>query len=204
MSHRLTEADGMRPEHANTAEVQFYSPKEFRALLAAAEGPMRAMIAIGGLAGLRTQELLRLDWADVWRVSGHIEVTSSKSKTRQRRLVETCPALVAWLRPFRECTSGRICDLHEIRWQQNFLKLCELAKVIRKANGLRHAFVSYHFALHANENLTAQQAGNSPAMIHAHYKGLATKAEAEKWFAVKPAGVPANVVALPAAKEASL
>jgi len=42
------------------------------------------------------------------------------------------------------------------------------------------------FALHANENLTAQQAGNSPAMIHPHYKGLATKAEAEKWFAVMP------------------
>jgi len=32
----------------------------------------------------------------------------------------------------------------------------------------------------ANENLTAQQAGNSPSMIHAHYKGLATKKEAEK------------------------
>jgi hypothetical protein len=29
-------------------------------------------------------------------------------------------------------------------------------------------------------------AGNSPAMIHAHYKGLATKAEAEKWFGVRP------------------
>jgi hypothetical protein len=25
------------------------------------------------------------------------------------------------------------------------------------------------------------------AMIHAHYKGLATKAEAEKWFNVRPA-----------------
>jgi hypothetical protein len=34
--------------------------------------------------------------------------------------------------------------------------------------------------------LTAQQAGNSPAMIHQHYNGLATKAEAEKWFAVMP------------------
>ena len=68
VGHRLNEADTMRPEHANTAEVEFYTPKEFRALLEAADGPMRAMIAIGGLAGLRTAELLRLDWADVWRV----------------------------------------------------------------------------------------------------------------------------------------
>jgi integrase len=43
------------------------------------------LFAIGGLAGLRTAELLRLDWADVWRVPGHIEITSGKAKTRQRR-----------------------------------------------------------------------------------------------------------------------
>ena len=33
------------------------------------------------------------------------------------------------------------------------------------------------------------------AMIHAHYKGLATKAEAEKWFNSTPSR-PANVVPL--------
>ena len=47
-------------------------------------------------------------------------------------------------------------------------------------------FCTYHFALHDNENLTAAQAGNSPAVIHSAYKGLATKAEAKKWFNVKP------------------
>ena len=78
----------MRPEHANTAEVQFYTPAEFRALLEAADDSLQPLIAIGGLAGLRTAELLRLDWGDVWRVRGHIEVTAGKSKTRKRRLVE--------------------------------------------------------------------------------------------------------------------
>jgi hypothetical protein len=68
--------------------------------------------------------------------------------------------------------------------------------VARRPNALRHSYVTYHFALHANENLTAAQAGNSLQMIHAHYKGLATKAEAEKWFDVKPAGAPANVAPL--------
>jgi hypothetical protein len=63
---------------------------------------------------------------------------------------------------------------------------------------LRHSFCSYHYVLNANENLTAAQAGNSPAMIHAHYKGLATRAEAEKWFAVQPAKAE-NVIQLAAA-----
>jgi integrase len=196
-THRLGEADAMRPEHANNGEVQFYTPKEFRALLESAEGPMRAMVALSGLAGLRTQELLRLDWADVWRVRGHIEVTAGKSKTRQRRLVEIVPALAAWLGQFRTFTTGKVCTLHEITWQQHFVELCEKAGVSRKPNGLRHAFCSFHFALNANENLTAAQAGNSPAMVHAHYKGLATKAEAKKWFNVKPAKA-VNIIPLSA------
>jgi integrase len=196
-THRLGEADSMRPEHANNAEVQFYTPNELRALLEAAEGPMRAMVALSGLAGLRTQELLHLDWADVWRVKGHIEVTAGKSKTRQRRLVEVVPALTAWLGQFRNSASGKVCTLHEITWQQHFVELCEKAGVSRKPNGLRHAFCTYHFALNANENATAAQAGNSPAMVHQHYKGLATKAEARKWFAVKPSKA-ANVIPLPA------
>jgi integrase len=208
-NHRLFEADGMRAENGNTAEIQFYTLAEFKALLDASEGPMRAMIAIGGLAGLRTAELLRLTWEDTRRVENHIEVTAAKAKTRQRRLVEIVPALTEWLAPFHGLT-GKICTLHEITWQQHFCKVCEKAQVAvkgkmlpveRKPNGLRHAFCTYHFALHGNENLTAQQAGNSPAMLHGNYKGLATKTEAEKWFAVAPER-PANIVPLAAAPAA--
>jgi len=188
-THRLNEADAMRPERANIAAVEFYTPDEYAALLKTAKtayAPFRPIIAIGGLAGLRTSELLRLDWADVWRVPGHIEITAGNAKTRQRRLVEICPALASWLEPFRRRKAGKLWAGHEITFQQHFVELCEGAGVTRKINGLRHSFCSFHFAANANENQTAQQAGNSPAMIHAHYKGLATKAEAEKWFNVIP------------------
>ncbi len=207
VTNRLGEADGMRLENGDAAEIQFYTPAEFKALLDAAEGPLRAMIAIGGLAGLRTQELLRLTWEDVRRVENHIEVTSGKAKTRQRRLVEIVPALAQWLSPYAEFT-GRIWTLHEITFQQHFVDLCEKARiqvkskevpVARKPNGLRHSFCTFHFALHGNENLTAQQAGNSPAMLHRNYKGLATRKEAEAWFAVTPAQA-ANVIPLTAPK----
>jgi integrase len=198
VTHRLGEADGLRPEHGNTAEVAFYTPREFAALLESAD-TLRPLIAIGGLAGLRTAELLRLDWADVWRVRGHIEITAGKSKTRQRRLVQICPALASWLQPYRNMASGKLWSFHEITFQEHFRDLCERAKVTRKSNGLRHSFCSYHFALHANENATSQQAGNSPNVIHGFYKGLTTRQEAKKWFAVKP-GRAANVIPLAAEK----
>ncbi|MGO9477299.1 MAG: tyrosine-type recombinase/integrase [Limisphaerales bacterium] len=202
-THRLFEADAMRPERANTAEIQFYTPREFAVLLGTANATLRPIIAIGGLAGLRTAELLRLDWADVWRVPRHIEVTAGKAKTRQRRLVEIGPALAAWLQPFRANTDGKLWNLHESKFQQHFMELCKDAEVTRKTNGLRHAFCTYHFAANANENQTAQQAGNSPAQIHAHYKGLATKTEAKKWFNVRPARTAKNIITLGTRKQAN-
>ena len=61
---------------------------------------------------------------------------------------------------------------------------------------MRHAFVTFHIAMHANENITAAEAGNSPQMIQDHYRALATRREAAKWFAVKPAKA-TNVIPLP-------
>jgi integrase len=203
--HRLFETASMRPEKSNTGETHFYTPLELASLLEASDETLMPLVAIGGLAGLRTAELLRLDWKDVWRVPGHIEVTAGKSKTRQRRLVEVGPALAAWLEQYQAHTDGKLWTFHKITFQHALVSLCETAKVehkgkkasvMRKFNGLRHAYCTYHFALHANENYTAQQAGNSPAMIHANYKGLATKVEAEKWFNVLPSKVAKNTIPL--------
>jgi hypothetical protein len=60
-------------------------------------------------------------------------------------------------------------------------------KVKARRNGLRHSFITFHMAMHTNENLTAAEAGNSPQMIHDHYRALATQKEARAWFSVKPA-----------------
>jgi integrase len=185
VNHRLFEANGMTRETVETTDTDFFRPAELQKLLDNAAADLRPVLAIAGLAGLRGEEIMRLDWADVWRVEGHIEITARQAKTRQRRLVEICPALAAWLQSCREMT-GKIYPAGVHVFQRGFSELRDSLKITARKNGLRHAFCTYHFALHANENLTAQQAGNSPAMIHAHYKGLATKAEAEKWFRVAP------------------
>ena len=191
---RLLQAEGLVREALTPGETDFYGPEELRKLLAAADANMRPLIAIQGLAGLRQSEALRLTWQDVFGTPGHITVTASKSKTRSRRLVEIVPALTRWLESRRQ-HEGLLWTLGVDMWQENFKALRENEKIPARKNGLRHAFCTYHFALHANENLTAQQAGNSPTMIHQHYKGLATKAEAEKWFSVAPEQA-ANIIQL--------
>ena len=184
--HRLFEADSMAKEDQESGEVEFYTPAEFNGMLDAAKGPLRAVIALCGLAGLRLQEAVRLTWEDVFKVKKHVEVSSAKSKTRARRLVAVVPALAAWLKPYQDC-AGPVWPHNLDRFHDEFNELLGILGADAKRNGLRHAFCTYHFALNANENQTAQQAGNSPTMIHAHYKGLATKAEAQKWFKLRPA-----------------
>ena len=198
-THRLFEADSMATEAADMQELDYYRPAELQSMLErAGENPefkeLLPVMALGGLAGLRLEETLRLEWADIWRIPGHVEIKAQKAKTRSRRLVEVCPALAQWLAPYREL-SGPIFAKSRDMFHLAFASLRESLKIPARRNGFRHGFCTYHFALHSNENLTAAQAGNSPGMIHAHYKGLSTRMEAEKWFAVQPDRA-ANVIPL--------
>ncbi len=195
-NHRLLEAEGMAHETADPEEIAFYSAAELRSLLENADADLRSVIALCALAGVRVQEAVRLTWQDVFRVPGHVEISTAKSKTRSRRLGTICPALEQWLAPCRE-RSGPVWSKSIDMFQEGFAALRDSLKIPARRNGLRHGFVSFHFAMHVNENRTAAEAGNSPAMVHKNYKGLATKAEAEKWFNVTPWKAE-NVIPLPA------
>jgi hypothetical protein len=54
------------------------------------------------------------------------------------------------------------------------------------ADGLRHSWVTYRFALRGDAARTAAEAGHDQAVLHRHYRALATKAVAERWFAILP------------------
>ena len=184
-NHRLFEAVDFKAEDVDMAEIDFYRSKELRDMLNGANAALLPYIALGGLAGLRREEIMRLEWADVWRVGGNVEISSRIAKGRKRRLVSICPALAAWLRPYRNA-AGLVWggNAHALEAALKTMRLA--ANVPSRRNGLRHSFVTYHFAMHSNENLTAAEAGNSPQMVHQHYKGLVARNEAVEWFGVKP------------------
>ena len=121
----------------------------------------------------------------MWRVSGYVEISSAKAKTRSRRLVEINSTLAAWLEPYRQ-NEGAVSSLTLDAYTWQLIQLRKRLKIPSRKNGLRHGFLTAHYALNQNENQTAAQAGTSPAMLFLHYKGLMTNPEAEKWFAVKP------------------
>ena len=174
--------------------IGIYTPKEFATLLNYVDERFLPFVALGGFAGLRSIEILRLEWKDVWFHKGYIEVGRDKSKTATRRLAPICPALEGWLKPYAK-KDGLV--LPGIRDEVHFGKLFRAAKhtlndskgkprVKWVHNGLRHSFCSYRMAETKSAAQVALEAGNSPKMLFEHYRELVTEAEAKEWFSLTP------------------
>jgi integrase len=168
-------------EYEDESEIEIFTADELRHFLAHARPELVPFLAIGAFAGLRHAEIARLEWQDI--TATHIRLHRDKTKTRQRRLVEIQPNLAQWLAPYRR-ESGLVCPIGNI--PNAIQDLCADSKATWKHNALRHSAISYRLALTDNENLVATEAGNSPMMIHRHYKQLVTKADAEAWFSILP------------------
>jgi integrase len=144
-------------------EVSALKPAEVSKLLAACPDAFLPGVCLKLFAGLRTSELLSLDWSEV--SASEIVVRGAKAKTRQRRVVAIAENLAAWLQPFRK-PSGRLAPFLQNAWHRSLEAIAESAGLRLPSNVLRHSFGSYHFAQHRNENLTAAEMGNSPTMIY--------------------------------------
>jgi len=144
-------------------------------------------IAIGLFAGLRRSEICALDWTEVNVRERYIEVKAAKSKTRQRRLVSISDNLAEWLKVSRG-KKGRVAPSANQDVFGEHLKEIAQASGIKEwpHNALRHSFGSYFFSKSKDENRTAAEMGNSPAVVFKHYRALVTKEDQERFWAITP------------------
>lgn len=175
--------------------------QEFSSLLCSAHPDVLPYFALAGFAGIRPDELLRLEWKHIRFEEGLIEVKGENAKTSERRLVKIEPALAAFLTPFAGHT-GKICPpswrrlFRETRRAVGFGKPgTETAE--EKSLGinlkewpddaLRHSFASYHLAAFNDAAQTALQMGHrGTATLFQHYRALVKPAEALRWWKLLP------------------
>jgi integrase len=167
------------------AEVAVFTPDQIGTLLSSAKQELVPALALGAFAGVRPEEIKRLDWADVNLDEGHIEIRAANAKTRVRRLIPVQPNLRSWLLPYIQ-TSGPVQPF--VNLGNEFLKAAGQANIKWKRNGLRHSFISYRVAHTANVAAVALEAGNSPQVISRNYLKCVTADEAQRWFGVMPNG----------------
>ena len=172
-------------ERASTkpTEIQVFTANELTALLASAKTDLIPALVIGAFAGLRSEEIKRLDWADIKWEDREIAIPAAISKTVIRRLPPMPDVLRLWLEPHKR-PSGPVCPYRNLGNQ--FLKLAKAARVPWNRNGLRHSAISYQVASSTNMSEVARHAGNSPTMIQRHYLRVVNRKQADAWFAVTP------------------
>ena len=170
--------------------VEIYTLSEVEKLLTTAQDfDCVPYIAVGLFAGIRFTEMTRLDGRNINFDQKIITVTAQAAKKRSQRIVDMQDALLAWLAPYRErLESGAPIVTDKFRKSKEFF--LEAAGVKWRPNGLRHSFGSYHYAMFRNDGETAHQMGNSVVMVHNHYKALVSKADAEKFWALRPKSEP--------------
>jgi len=181
-----TEAEQTDRAREDAPEVGIISADTFGKLLeftrvnAPADLPA---LAIAGFCGLRRSEVHGQTWEDINLTEQHVRVTSAKRGTPARRLVPLSAAAIKWLIlcPNRK---GPICEglgIDRIR------KAAIKEKFILPDNCLRHGFISHRVAAIGNVAQASLDAGNSPQIIHRHYRELVTRTEGKSWFAILPA-----------------
>lgn len=180
MTRDLTQDVELPRDSNDSREPAAYTPAETKKILRYLQGSnldLCRLMAIRFFAGLRTAEAIRLDEEDILLDQGVIRLPKKKAKTRSRRLIPIQPNLRAWL-----ALGGELRGFA----QGTIREAIQAAGVVPKPNGTRDSFISYHFAKWENDGRTAAHAGNSPEMLHKHYKALVTKKEAEAFWKILP------------------
>jgi integrase len=166
---------------------EIWAPADLERLLKAAPLELVPVLAIGAFAGLRTSELLRLEWSEVAPRRGFIEVKGSKAKSARRRLVKIEPNLAQWLAPYAGRTGGQIWPQDWRSYHAATARLSGDQGFEWRENGLRHSYASYHLAhFQSAETLALQMGHTSSRMIFEHYREVVTPQAAQLYWGIRP------------------
>lgn len=179
-----------KPSPRSNKRAEKWTPEEARRILDNIAPDARPAFAVCLFAGTRTSEADRATRADFNTESGFLTVWGQKGRLKSRRLVPIAPNLMEWLRDWLQSPPETNLWPYDIRVLfKRVTKACARAKVHRIGNGARDSRISYRLAQTGDDARVAHESGHgkSAKMIHDHYNDLATPADAEKYFDIRPA-----------------
>lgn len=170
-------------------------------------------LAVQFFAGLRPGEALGLDWSAVDFKGKTIRVMPETSKVRRTRIVPMNNTLVEWLTPHRKvrgpvgiqtqnqfdfaiyrkpigpAIEQKGIPIAERKPDTRPKGLLAAAGVDWIQDGPRKTFASAHYAQHGDAAKLASILGHTGGhdVLFRHYRGLMTKAQARRFFAIRPA-----------------
>ena len=166
-------------------------------------------VVLSLFTGIRTNELERLTWDKVKLSERIIIIGGEVAKTKSRRVIDLNDTALVWLALCVKASGSVIAPVNFRKRKEALLRGARFGTPgtetkKEKADGitlepwpknaLRHTAASYAYALSQDAIRVSAMLGNSPDVLHRHYRGLATKADAERFFALRPADAGADKI----------
>jgi integrase len=180
----------------DTAAPAVLTVSECKKLLRAAEhhrkGRLAPYVALCLFGGLRPFEASRLAWEQVNLKDREIRLEANQTKTKRGRVLTIDNTLAAWL----EAHKGK--PIFPANWRKDFDKLKATAGYDGRAGDdgtklkpwpedvLRHTAISHYFRHTGSYGRTAEQFGNSEAIIKRHYQGRVSSEDTKAFYALLP------------------
>jgi integrase len=180
-----TPAAAVRLPKITTAEPGVIDASQLARLLAALPERSRACVVVQALAGVRAAESQRLTWQNISMEHRLITISSGVAKTASRRHVPVSDALLEWLQPLHRGTGPLVTNANTLRRDLAIARRKELI-ANWPHNAIRHTCASAWCTIESDVARVAAWLGNSPIIIHQHYRALLTRDQAAEWCAVRP------------------
>ena len=173
--------DGVRPPRATPGRNILTAEKMISLLKAPMPDDVKALILLGGFAGLRTIEVSRMNWEDIDVKTKQIYIRKEVSKQHEgmlERVVDMTEPLMKRKKFFEKKTGQIVSGSLEALYERRRKVVLALGWEGWPDNAMRHSFATYHLARCGNAGLTAYQMGHtSPTMVQRVYAVPAVRAD---------------------------
>ena len=171
----MAKAEELHPESVAAFAVMF-----FAGLRPSEVGGQYGLAGTGSVLG-------GLQWKDVNLAERVIRVNPETSKNRRTRLVDISDNLLVWLTKHYRA-NGPVAPPPPTmkRMRQDIMAAVKMKAWIPDI--CRHSFASYFYAKHQDVGRLQAQMGHTgdAAVLFNHYRGLATRAEADRFWDIAP------------------
>jgi len=138
-------------------------------------------ISVGLFAGVRLEEMKRMDWEMIEK--DYISLRAEVTKTNEARDIPIEKVLRMWLDPCPD-KRGPILPQEQIRYR---LETLYNTAGFRKRNALRHSFASYHLAAYNSPEKTQLALGQqTPSVLFKSYRQVVRPEEAKPYWELTP------------------
>lgn len=167
---------------------QILTVEQCRLLLAKCSKTTLPVLVLMLFAGIRPFEAIKVGWRDVDFEARTIIINATVAKTRSFRKISMSDNLFAWM----EFLKNKKLPLPYRRARGQALT-AEFAQILDydswPRDCLRHTAASMMLEKYQSADKAALELGNSPAILHRHYKNLVSRKDCKEFWSLFPKNV---------------